>query len=311
MFYEYLFRNIIVKYEQEWYIMNLLDCLKPVITLLFLSAIATLTLVAGALYIGCPIDPIVVSTSTCIVFGIYAINRFTDKEDLINDINKRLFFDNNPIILVLSILLLISSVVALIVVEKLTLFHIFIIVSGIAYSYRVIPTITKDRSLTFLRIKDILFAKSVVVSLIWGASFFAISWEIYPHAVQNPLDIILLIISVTIATFVNTNFADIRDYNGDLAFNVPTLPVRFGIKNTYLYVMLLPSVIWFLAIVALTATGTIMIPTLLFLLINLFYPLVYIWGYNKKIISEKIIEPCADGYIAVLGTGLFVLSVIS
>lgn len=291
--------------------MKLLDLFKPLLTLIFLALIGTFALVAGATYIGCPVDLVVVITSALIVFSIYAINRFTDKEDFINDINKRLFFEKNPIILILSIVLLLISVIALILVDKLTIFHIGIIASGIAYSYKIIPVFTKNRSLVFLRIKDILFAKSVVVSLIWGASFFAISWTIYPSYVKNPTEIILFIISCTVANFVNTNFADIRDHDGDLAYNVPTLPVQFGIKNTYLYAMLLPSVIWFLAIIVLTANGTIMLPSLLFLLVNLFFPLVYIIGYNKKLISEKIIEPCADGYIAIFGVGLFALSFIS
>lgn len=291
--------------------MKLLDLLKPLLTLIFLALIGTFALVAGAVYIGCPIDPVVVITSALIVFSIYAINRFTDKEDLINDVNKRLFFENNPIILILSILLLLATIVALVLVDKLTIFHLAIIAAGFAYSFKIIPIFTKKRGISFLRIKDILFAKSVVVSIIWGTYFFAISWSLYPSYVVNSTEIILFIISCTVANFVNTNFADIRDHDGDLAYNVPTLPVQFGIKNTYLYAMLLPSVIWFIAIVALTITGTIMLPALLFLLINLFFPLVYIVGYNKKIISEKLIEPFADGYIAIFGVGLFALSFIS
>lgn len=290
--------------------MNLLNLLKPVFVLLYLSAIATFAFVCGAIYIGCPIDKLLVLTSALIVFSVYAINRFTDREDLINDINKRLFFDNNPIILFLSILSLCLSVVTLLLFDRLTIFHIMIIFSGLAYSYKIIPILEKDKKIKFLRIKDIIFAKSIIVSLIWGASFFTISWSIYPNYIKNPIEIVLFIIGCSIATFVNTNFADIRDYKGDLTFNIPTLPVRFGIKNTYLYAMFIPSAIWLTTIITLNIMGIIGLQSLLFLLINLFFPLIYIFGYLKKIISNKLIEPCADAYIGVYAIGLLALSFI-
>lgn len=291
--------------------MKLLNLLKPVFVLCYLSAIATFAFICGAVYLGCPIDYHLILTSFVIVFSVYAINRFTDKEDIINDLNKRLFFDKNPIILVISIALLIVSVFTLMLFNKLTLFHILIIASGIAYSYKVIPAITKNRVVHFLRIKDIIFAKSVIVSIIWGASFFAISWTIYPTYIKDPTEIIIFIISCTIATFVNTNFADIRDYSGDSAFNIPTLPVHFGIKNTYIYAMIIPSLLWFIVVITLSLMGLIRMQALMFLLINLFFPLVYILGYTTKSISEKLIEPCADAYIGVYALGLLVLTFVS
>lgn len=288
--------------------MKLLYFLKPIIVLIYLSAIATFAFICGAFYIGCPIDSLLVISSALIVFSIYAINRFTDKEDLINDTDKKLFFDKNPIILFLSISLLFLSTFTLFLFDKLTLFHILIIASGFAYSYKIIPSISKNRKIKFLRIKDILLAKSIIISLIWGASFFAISWAIYPSYIKEPTKIILLIIGCTIATFVNTNFADIRDYNGDLAFNIPTIPVRFGIRHTYIYAIILPSVTWFAVIIGLEIKNLIDWHTFTFLLINLLFPIVYIFGFKTNIISEKIIEPFADAYIGVFAVGLLILA---
>ena len=290
--------------------MGAMSMIQPILSLVYLVLVATGAFVAGAIYMNVPIDPVLTLTSAALVFGIYALNKFTDKEDFINDPEKKLFFESNFYLYYMAIVALAGSVFLLLVTDKFSLFHFFLVFIGVAYSISIIPRFAKNGSLSFVRIKDLWYTKSTIPSILWGTAFFAISWSVYPAAVSNPACVVILIISCTLANFMNTNFADIRDYPGDAASGVGTMPVVLGIRNTYLYTMLFPGVLWLGAIVVLSALHIIAIPMVVFLIVNLLFPLVYIGAYHFRMVTYKACEPLADSYILIFALGLIVLRYI-
>lgn len=282
----------------------------PLLELLYLSLIASITFISGAIYLNCPIDLDLVITFALLVFGIYAINRYTDVEDMINDPEKNSFFINNKIYLYITITLFIFSIGLLILKEKLTLYHIVLLLLGISYSVKVIPFINKKHQVVFKRLKDLPFAKSLIVSLLLGTAFFAISMSVYSNLIINNFEIITIMISFTLGIFMNTNFADLRDLKGDKAVGVPTIPVIFGRKNTYLGTMIIPGIIWSAASVYFLISNMISMPLFTLFALNLLFPLLYISLYNYKDSFKKYVQPVSDSCVLIYAVGLVVISQI-
>ena len=116
-------------------------------------------------------------------------------------------------------------------------------------------------------------------------------------------------LSFMLACCINTNFCDSLDVAGDSQENVPTIPVMFGIKNTYTYGMLVPSLLFLGVSIYSIIAGWITFPFLLFLLLNLFYPLFYISLRHLKNYPRLIIVPVTDLSCLGFPAGLFALYV--
>jgi 4-hydroxybenzoate polyprenyltransferase len=244
------------------------------------------------------------------VFGIYVINRFTDIEDIINNPEKRLFFTQHSFLLPFAIILISGSTLLLLVSGKFTLFHLILIICGITYSVKLIPYFSKNKTIRYIRIKDIPYAKTLVLSLLWGNAFFVINWLVYPASVTDPSLLVLIIISWTIQIIMNTLFSDIRDCRGDKAVGVRTIPVVLGIKRTYVYFFILPGVLWFFTIIYLLLTHTIPLGLGILFFALLFYPLVYVAAFYAKRFPKTYVDFLIESDIIILSVGLIVLSVI-
>ncbi len=279
----------------------------PLGELVYLSIIATLTLFCGAVYLQCKIDLILILTFPFIVFGIYTINRYTDVEDILNDPDKRNYFDKNYLWLFISIFLFSLSIFVLLVTRKLTVYHLLLILAGVTYSVRIIPWVSKSGNAAFKRLKDIPFAKSSVVSIFLGSSFFLIYWQLYPDFIQNRTQVLLITFSFILGIFINTNFADLRDYIGDKAAGIPTIPVIIGKRNTYIFAMIIPGSLWLLVSGYLFYTYVISLEIFFFFILNLLYPVFYISLYHISKFPKKLVEPIADACVLVYALGLVVL----
>jgi 4-hydroxybenzoate polyprenyltransferase len=278
----------------------------PLFILFFVAATTGAGILSASLYMRIPLDFVLIITLASITFATYGINRYTDSEDSVNDSVKAEFFKKHSYLLFVSVLILVISSTVLLVTGKFTLYHFFLIFTGLAYSVRIVPLIQNGR-IVFKRLKDIPFAKSISVALSWGTSYFVINWIIYPSMVTNVFSIILLMISFILACFVNTNFCDTLDIEGDSFENVPTLPVMLGIKKTYIYGMLVPSVIFLIFILYAVGMRKITLPFMGFLLFNLFYPVVYISLKHIKKYPRSVIVPITDLSCVIFPFGVFVL----
>jgi 4-hydroxybenzoate polyprenyltransferase len=279
----------------------------PVLSMAFVPCAAIILSASAALYMGTPLDPIVLITTWAIVFGIYGLNRFTDVEDMVNNPENRLFFKNHPSILFAVISTLVISVIVLLCTHRFTIIHFLMLLAGTTYSIRILPVFGKNGRIIFKRLKEIPFVKSITVALIWGNAFFTINLVLYPQIQCSNFEIILFIISFTLAVFVNTNFLDITDITGDLVTGIPTIPAQYGIKNTLIYTMGLPSFVWLIAIFYLFKTRPISDSFMIFLLINALFPLFYIGGYFSKLLPKRMIKIAADSCVFVFSIGLLCL----
>lgn len=279
----------------------------PVLSMMFLPSAAILVSASATLYMGAPLDPIVLITAWAIVFGIYGLNRFTDVEDMVNNPEKRIFFKSHPGILITAVATMVISTLLLLFTHRFTIVHFFMLFVGTAYSLRIIPILDKKGRIIFKRLKEIPFLKSGTVAVIWGISFFMINLALYPHLQSNNFEIVLLMISFTLVTFVNTNFLDIPDLIGDRATGIPTVPARYGIKNTIIYTVLLPSLLWLGIILYFFCAGTISNTITIFLLVNVLFPVFYIGCYFSNFLPQKTIGIAADSCAFVFSIGLLCL----
>jgi 4-hydroxybenzoate polyprenyltransferase len=294
---------------KKWGVEKMIKSLSivPILSMAFVPCAAIILSASAALYMGAPLDPIVLVTAWAIVFGIYGLNRFTDVEDMVNNPEKRLYFKNHPSILVAVISILAISVIVLLCTHRFTIVHFFMLLAGTTYSLRILPVFDKNGHVIFKRLKEIPFVKSITVALIWGNVFFTINLVLYPQIMCNNFEIILFIISFTLAVFVNTNFLDINDIAGDLVTGIPTIPAQYGIKNTLIYTMGLPSLVWLGVIIYLFKTGMISDKLTIFLLVNVLFPIFYIGGHFSKLLPRKMVKTAADSCVLVFSIGLLCL----
>ena len=278
-----------------------------ILSMSFLPFCAIFGSACAALYMGAPLDPVVLGTAWAIVFGIYGLNKFTDVEDLVNNPEKRMFFKNNQWILYVVIGVLALSTLILFATHKFTFVHFVILFCGIAYSVKMLPFLRPDRTIVFKRLKELPFVKSLVVTITWGSAFFTIHLALYPELRSNLFEIVLFIISFSLSTFVNTNFLDIMDVDGDKISGIPTLPALFGIRNALLYVIGLPCAVWCLSIVFMYFTGHVSGVIAVALLLYALFPLVYICGYFYEFIPRRYLEIVADSHIFLFSVGIFLI----
>lgn len=257
-----------------------------------------------------PPDLDLILTFSVITYFLYIINKYTDIEDQFQKEDDIHFFRNHPCILVVSFILLFISIVDLVIKEKFNICHFVVIVAGVAYSIKIVPVL-KKRKLELIRLKDVFLIKSVTVAMIWGFSMFAINWCEYPNLIDRTQQILLLSFVLTLSIFVNTIFADVRDYYGDSIAGIRTVPVCVGIRNTYVFFMYLPIlcilVILFLSFFLCHIEKSVF---LLSLLISSF-PVIYIWLFERKICNCKVISYLADSDVVFFSLGLFLIGKFS
>ena len=277
----------------------------PLVMLFFFSTTASLAVWAGAFFMG--ISPRVehVITWAFIVFGVYGINRYTDIEDFINDPRTRLFFLSRKKYLYLALFLLFASVLWLLASNTFTLYHLLCIYAGIAYSVPLFPWIAKPFSIKWVRLKDITFVKSMLVSLIIGSYFMNKNIHV------SRVTVIVLMIGSIFSLFVNTIFCDIRDVTGDKAAGIRTIPAVLNVRKTVQRFIIAPSSIWLITLITLFSLSIIRAATLIFLLFFIFFPAVYLGFYFNKTISERLSSIVADACVPLYAIGLIVLKAFS
>jgi len=100
---------------------------------------------------------------------------------------------------------------------------------------------------------------------------------------------------------------DLMDVEGDEAFGIPTLPVRYGAKKTKEYILSMSMVPWFWLLVFLATE--ILPATYVWLLLLIFLELVGLWGFDKEF---AFVENNLSWMVFYLGLGMiFVLSFIA
>lgn len=286
------------------------DGILSVASILYTGIGIALCLFAGAVAIGVAVSPILLLTAALIGIGIYAINRYTDSEDLINRPESKVFFQKHSFLLHGAIGGILLSILVLHLSGQLTLFHLVAIFLGIAYSVRLIPWYSGRREFVLKRLKDVTFGKSFSVSFLLAGSFFLVHWMLFPQAVVDPLRVVMLATGCSLLIFVNTNFCDILDVEGDCAQSIPTLPVRYGVKNTFVFSMLLPSLVWFLVVAVSFAFHVISVAELAFFTVVLLYPLTYLIPFIRTKASPRVLKAVADLDFVFYALCLFSLSAI-
>ncbi len=281
----------------------------PFFSLLFFGITSAMGLLSTSIFLGVPIDPLLTASFGAIVFCVYGINRYTDIEDMLNDPEKRVYFNHNRYLLPSIIALLSLTLLGLYMSGKLMPFHFFITGIGAAYSIPLIPIWTSTKKFKRVRLKDLTFAKSLTVSVTLGSSFFIINWLAHPSEIGRPLLTLLTMFSGMLVIYVNTNFCDIRDVVGDRAEAIPTIPVRYGVRKTILYTALMPTIIWLSVVAVLWFFQLISSSLVLFYVFNAAYPGVYFLLYFSQRLGKKTTTVIADLSVFFFCIGLLLLRV--
>lgn len=280
--------------------------MKPVLTLVYLSAMGFLSVFSVERYLGSAFEPFGCLSFMGIIFGIYTLNRFTDaSEDFTNDIGRMLFFHRKKEFLILACASLASSLGYLIVTHKLNWMHVLLMAMGSAYSYRVIPWYAPAAGLRLMRIKEMTFLKNISVSFLWGASVFVLP-ILRSGAAYNAFTIRLLAVGLFISTLNNTLFDDILDEAGDRVAGIKTLPTTWGGRNSQILLMCIDAV-WLGAVATLHYSGIIDSPHAAFLAFLGLYPFVYIGLHMSGRSSRDMVDYLSEGDLFFFAVGMLLL----
>ncbi len=274
----------------------------------WLSLAAGLQMLGALLFFRAPVDCILISTYFFITFGIYLLNRFTDTEDSFNCPEQKIFFQQKSKLIIIPISVIAASVILLSATNRLVFWHILLIVLGILYSVSLIPVI-HDRSIRFVRLKDVLLAKNMAVSLLWGITPFAIAASQKSPVVSTKGDLVIVVMAFCLTTLINTVSCDVRDTDGDRHAGVLTLATRFGEKATGSFLFALGSLISVMVIIDFLLGNVGMRAFILFMSTVVWTGVVAMPIYVKRIkLPKSLSEPLIDTQQIVCGISLIALS---
>lgn len=275
----------------------------------WLAIAAGLQMAGALLFFKSTPDPILITTSIFITFGIYSLNKFTDCEDGFNCPERRMFFQKHSKLILLPISLFSVSLTLLATTNRLYFFHILLIVVGILYSVKLIPH-RQFRSTGFTRLKNILLIKNITVSLLWGITPFALAASrVGISNIPSPSDLYVLILAFCCTWLINTTSCDVRDIAGDRHVGVTTVATKLGKRNTGLYLLgfgLVTSIlVCIVGAVGLAGRQVCM----LFIGTMLWTAIVALPIYFSNLrIPNNFIEPLIDSQAIVCGVGLITLA---
>jgi 4-hydroxybenzoate polyprenyltransferase len=237
-------------------------------------------------------------------------NRFTDKEDNFNNPAQKLYFQNNFMLKSIPIALIVFSIAVLGLSDRLTLWHMILITGGIIYSISIIPFF-KNKSIHFFRLKDILFVKNFVVSLLWGITPFAIAAAQKGVEIPNRMDLIIIAAAICLTTLMTAIAYDVPDVLGDRQAGVRTIVVIFGEYFTELLLVLI-GITGSLFVGALFFLGKANLPTtLLSFIILLWTGIVMFPLFSKRIkLTKALVKPLLDSQCVFCGIALIAYSLV-
>lgn len=290
--------------------MQILKDFRPLFLIIYLAFLGMLCVSSVLLYLGDKPNIFVGIISMGLIFFVYLLNRYTDiTEDFANDIGKYMFFSKRKFLLKLGFALITSTVILLIALQKLALYHLLLIGLGLIYSYRLIPWYSKNKGLHFYRLKEFPLVKNLIVSFMWGISIFLVPIIFVGHDIPNKFILVVLMTSILISTFNNTLYSDIRDESGDRLINNITLPILIGYKKCFILLSVIDFA-WVILAVFFTLFKLLDIYHLAFLTIMAFYPAVYIYAHFSKKFTRPVIDFLSESDLLIFGCGLALLSVL-
>jgi 4-hydroxybenzoate polyprenyltransferase len=269
---------------------------------------AGLQLCGAFLFFQAPIDLILVATGTIITFSVYLLNRFTDDEDCYNCPEQKILFQQKPILISIPITLLIMSFLLLSFTGGFVNWDRVLIICGIFYSVSFIP-VFKNKSIRFIRLKDVFFLKNILVSLLWGITPFALAVS-YGHILPPKNDFVVVILAFFITALINSTSGDVRDIMGDRIAGIVTFANFIGKKYTALCLSSM-GVLGCVLVGINNYEGHIGKPaTILFFATVLWSGIVAAPIYINKLHLPKIFsEPLIDSQVVFNGIALIILSV--
>jgi 4-hydroxybenzoate polyprenyltransferase len=282
-------------------------------TIKMMGPIAWIALAAGLqmwgalLFVHASVDLILVITGATITFGVYLLNRFTDKEDSYNCPQQKILFQRRPLIIIIPIVLLVVSFSLLVFTGRLVAWHLILITCGIFYSVSFIPVL-KNKSIGFIRIKDIFFIKNILVSFLWGITPFALAVNLGGYTPPRN-DFFVIVLAFCLSALINSTSGDVRDIVGDRISGIVTFANYFGKKSTAVCLMVIGG-LGCVSVEIYHYLGYASAPaTMFFLIAVLWSGLVATPVYISKIHLPKLIsEPLGDSQVVFNGIALIIFS---
>jgi 4-hydroxybenzoate polyprenyltransferase len=236
---------------------------------ILLSLNGVMVVIFGFFLDSATIMPPLLFAAFLVTFGVYGLNKFTDKaEDSIN--HPESLPRASSYYLVFSIVSMTIGFLLGLLESILALFVLCApVMIGVIYSVKISKSIP--------RLKEVVGVKSLVVAASWALTGCLLPDSLSAAKLQV---IVIVFIYIFIRIFVGTILCDVLDTKGDLATRVETIPIRLGKNNTKKLLILLNSLGILLPIYC-EATGILVrfVPALIF---GLVYGYLAIWFFFKN-----------------------------
>lgn len=247
--------------------------------------------------LGLPFRWLPVLLSFGYVFAIYNLNIIADQSAiLLNQPSRYRFFRRYGKIFNVCSLLALSTALACAAVLGASSFllALFVLLLGLAYSFKILPPV-----LPWRRLKDLSGSKELFSSLGWGTLAVLIPAFSSPPPGPSKTATLVAFIFVFVIMFVRSTLFDIRDMQGDRLVGRGTIPVIIGKEKTKL---LLGVLTLFLALLLIVASVRGWVPCGYWYLIVIGYAFLYLLLYHRRVIFQGLFhEMLVDGQLILAG----------
>ena len=253
--------------------------------------------------LGIPLQWPAVLLSFCLLLAVYNLNIFADQPAiLLNQPSRYRFFLSYRKVLyfINAISLVTASVCALILGTGAFLLTVFTLLSGLAYSFTILPSTLPGR-----RLKNLTGLKEFFSSLGWGVLAVLIPALSTRVASPSVISVAVVFIFVFSIMFARSTLFAIRDIQGDRLVGRETIPVVLGVEKTKIMLFLLITLTAGLLVLA-TLRGWVPSSGYWYLGV-IAYGCLYLFLYHKRIIFQGLThEMLVDSQLILAGLISFV-----
>jgi 4-hydroxybenzoate polyprenyltransferase len=282
---------------------------RSLLRLLFMPSSAALSVVAVEIYLGVGVRPLTMVMVAALALFIYALNGLSDgAEDSVNNRARATALRRSAAwTLGGSLLAMMASGAALAVRGRLLPLYPIVMLIGVAYSFRVIPSPWAPGG-GWVRLKDVPLVKNLTIACTWTAAVFLAPLLDAGASSRMLAGFAFLALTYALLIAENSIYSDLRDEVGDRQAGIRTLATYLGARRVFAATFVVAA-LWAVSIMSCFVRGLVDGPTATFLIVaTVGYPSAVWLATRRFVLPRELTHALIEAIDLFFAAGMIALS---